>query len=101
MIIEGLFALYWQEIRNLLNLCVFVEASNEACLHRRRLRDVEEREFTVDYINMQYEMTVYPMYLKYIQLTKKYANLIINGESNIELSVKSILETTIKHRSLK
>ena len=43
VIVEGLFALYWEEIRRLLSVCVFVETPDEVCLQRRVKRDVEER----------------------------------------------------------
>ncbi len=88
IIVEGLFGLYWAEVRSAYSLSIFVDAPQEVCFERRSLRDVKERGFEPDYIKFQFETTVLPMYKKYIEATRQHADLVVNGGKRIEESVE-------------
>lgn len=84
LIIEGLFALYTQEIRELEGIKIFVDTPADERFIRRLRRDVRERARTVESITEQYLTTVKPMHDQFIEPTKKYADIIIpQGKSNI------------------
>ena len=83
IIIEGLFALYDKEIRDLEDIKIFVDTASDERFIRRLQRDVHERARTVDSITTQYMSTVRPMHNQFIEPTKQYADVIIpQGKSN-------------------
>ena len=77
IIIEGLFALYDNRIKNILNLKVFVDTKESIRLERRIKRDLRKRERTYESIIKQFNTMVAPMHSQYIEPTKSYADLII------------------------
>jgi len=84
LIIEGLFALYWQPVRDLMHLKVFVDADDTACLARRLTRDVRERGRTPESVRAQYTQSVRPMYQRYIEPTREFADLEVSGQASPE-----------------
>lgn len=83
IIIEGLFALYNKEVRDLEDIKIFVDTAADERFIRRLQRDVNERARTVDSITTQYLQTVKPMHVQFIEPTKQYADVIIpQGKSN-------------------
>lgn len=90
--VEGLFSLYWPELRELLDLKIYVETEDEEC-HRRRLkRDVAERGRSVESIEKQYAETVRPMALAFVRPTKEYADLVVSGAQPIDEGVQICLK---------
>lgn len=77
IIVEGILVLENESLRDLMDLCVFVETDAEERLTRRILRDTRERGRSVESVLNQYITTVKPMHEKYIEPSKKYADLII------------------------
>ncbi|MCX8064396.1 MAG: uridine kinase [Candidatus Hydrogenedentes bacterium] len=96
IIIEGLYALYYEELRTLGNLKIYVEIPNDIALIRRILRDTKERNRSLESIIEQYLKTVKPMYEKYILSTKKFADLVISGEN-----LHQALDTIMNHPKIK
>lgn len=92
LIIEGLFALYWQAVRRLLSLRVFVQAPDEVAFQRRLERDVRERGRTPESVMEQYERTVRPMAERYILPTRRFADLVVSGTDPPERSLARVLE---------
>ena len=83
IIIEGLFALYDKEVRDLEDIKIFVETAADERFIRRLQRDVNERGRTVESITTQYLKTVKPMHDQFIEPTKQYADVIIpQGKTN-------------------
>jgi len=83
LIIEGLFALYTPEIRDLEDIKIFVDTPADVRFIRRLKRDVKERARTVENITEQYLTTVKPMHDQFLEPTKQYADIIIpQGKSN-------------------
>lgn len=91
VIIEGLFTLYWKQLRKLLHARVYVEMEDEICYARRLARDVRERGRTPESVAHQYFTTVRPMAEQFIWPTKRHADLIIRGDSVLEESVAAVL----------
>jgi uridine kinase len=77
IIVEGLHLLAIPEIRELFDLKLFVETSEDIRLIRRINRDQNERGRTVPSILEQYLATVRPMHIEFVEPSKQYADLII------------------------
>ena len=83
LIIEGLFALYTREIRDLEDIKIFVDTPADIRFIRRLKRDVKERARTIESITDQYLTTVKPMHDQFLEPTKQFADIIIpQGISN-------------------
>ncbi|MGD0580861.1 MAG: uridine kinase [Bryobacteraceae bacterium] len=84
MILEGLFALYWPEVRSLMRTRLFVTAPDEVCLARRTARDVCQRARSPESVRWQFETTVRPMAHLHILPTQAHANLVLTGTDPID-----------------
>jgi uridine kinase len=91
LIVEGLYALYWENIRNLFNLKVFVDLDDKIAFKRRVERDVRERGSTRENVVRQYRTIVRPMFDKYVFPTRDYADMILNGTKTVEESAERIV----------
>ena len=90
-LIEGLFALHWEAVREMLNVKVYVGAGDGVCLRRRIERDVRERGRTPESVLVQYRTTVEPMARQYVLPTAAFASLVVDGEARIEESLAAAL----------
>jgi uridine kinase len=87
LILEGILALHRAEIRNILDLKVFVTTRPEECLRRRIHRDVAERGRTRESVIEQYEATVWPMAMEYVLPSRDFADIVVSGEEPLEQSI--------------
>ena len=87
IIIEGILILAERELRDLLDIKVFVDTDADIRFIRRLKRDIEERERSVQSVIEQYLSTVRPMHLDFVEPSKRYADLIIpeGGENQVAL----------------
>ena len=98
LIIEGIFALYNDDILKLLDYKVFLDVSKDICIERRINRDIINRERTKEDIKNQINNTVLPMYNKFIKPTKLYADIIIkkiDEQDNDYVKLMSIINQNI------
>jgi uridine kinase len=91
LIVEGLFVLYWPELRKMLDTRVYVQTDPTVCYHRRLTRDVAERGRTPESVREQYERTVRPSAEWFVHPTAKYANLVVSGEEPFERSTTAVI----------
>ena len=91
VILEGLFALYWPELRALLDFKLYVDAPDEVCFDRRLKRDVAERGRTPDSVHWQFEETVKPMAHLHILPTMAHADLVLSGLDPLDESCHQAL----------
>ncbi|MGA1998762.1 MAG: uridine kinase [Terriglobales bacterium] len=91
LILEGLFALYWDDLRPLLATKVYVDAPDDVCLARRQVRDVLERGRTAESVHKQYVETVRPMADLYVRPTRRFADVVVSGEVPLEQSSAAVL----------
>ncbi len=97
LVIEGLFALYWRELRDLARTKVFVDASDDVCLARRQVRDVAERGRTVESVMAQYKQTVQPMGVMHVRPTLEYADVVVSGLQPQSRSVETVLQHVLQN----
>jgi uridine kinase len=91
MIVEGLHVFYSTAVRELLDLKVFVDIGKAISLSRRVERDVRERGRTPESVVQQFSKHVIPMYEGYIEPTREFADLVVDGERPLEESLGAML----------
>ena len=91
IIIEGLFMLWDDDIRNGLNLKVFLDTDADIRLGRRMIRDAIEYGIDVRQIYQIYVDVLRPMHMEFIEPTKHYANLILKWPLSIREEVAILL----------
>ena len=99
VILEGLFALYKEELRKLMDLKIFVSAPDDIRLIRRIKRDIAERGRDIDSIIEQYLNFVRPMYIEYVKPTKNYADIIIQNEKSFKSALNLLIALVKEHHN--
>ncbi|MGV7208918.1 uridine kinase [Oxalobacteraceae bacterium A2-2] len=82
IVIEGLFALYDPDLRDMMSLKIFVDTASDIRFIRRMQRDITERGRSVASVVGQYLETVRPMHKQFIEPTKRHADIIIPHGAN-------------------
>ena len=77
IVLEGILLFFESKLREMMDIRIFMETALDICLIRRLKRDIKERGRSLDAILKQYEETVRPMYLQFIDPSKRYADLIV------------------------
>ncbi len=99
IIIEGILVLTNPDLRDLMDVKVFVDADPDDRLSRVILRDIVERGRSVNKVLERYEKTVKPMYLQFIEPTKRYADIIVpqGGNNLVAINIlASLIEKTLR-----
>ena len=91
---EGILALFHPDIRDLIDIKIYVETDDDIRIIRRITRDIEKRDRTFSSVIEQYYQTVRPMHIKFVEPTKKYADIIIPEGGRNKVAV-DILRTKI------
>ena len=84
IIVEGILIFENEALRDLMDIRIFVDTDADVRLCRRIIRDVNERGRTLESVLHQYQQTVKPMHEKYVEPSKKYADLVVpEGGKNL------------------
>ncbi|MGK2960232.1 MAG: uridine kinase [Candidatus Malihini olakiniferum] len=89
IILEGILLLTEVRLRAELNFSIFVDTPLDICLLRRMRRDVNERGRSMDSVMEQYQKTVRPMFLQFIEPSKQYADIIVphGGKNRVAIDI--------------
>lgn len=102
IIVEGIMILQDIQLRNLLDIKIYVDTDDDVRIIRRILRDINERGRTIQSVIKQYLEVVKPMHEQFIEPTKKYADIIIpEGGQNkvaIDIMVSKIKQILIENK---
>ena len=90
ILVEGIFVLSVEKLRNLMDLKLFVEAPDYLMVSRRIIRDAEERGYDLHDVIYRYQHHVTPAFKQHIEPAKQWADLIIPNYSNFETALKVI-----------
>ena len=82
VILEGILIFSQAELRDLMDLKIYIETDADERILRRARRDIGERGRQLDDVIEQYLSTVKPMHNQYVEPTKTYADVILNGGLN-------------------
>ncbi len=104
IIFEGIFTLFDQAIREMLDIKVFLHVDSDIRFTRRLNRDFKERKRSLESIINQYYETVRPMHSKYLEPQKQYADFVVGEETDIAADILAakitqILNATVDSRS--
>lgn len=91
IIIEGILALHWEDVRKLIETRVYVDLGEEICLERRIERDIHERGRNREGVLEQYYSTVLPSAKQYVYPTRDYADIVVTGNDDIQHEVESVI----------
>ena len=100
IIVEGILVFTDPKLRKLMDIKIFVDADDDDRLMRVMARDIVERGKTVDWVIERYSKTVKPMYLQFIEPSKRYADIIIpqGGHNKVAIDVISAtIEKSLKN----
>lgn len=87
ILFEGIFSLYDEDIRKLCDITAFLHVEADIRFIRRLHRDVEERGRSLDSVISQYYETVRPMYQKYLDPQRQFADFIVGEETDIAAGI--------------
>lgn len=88
ILVEGLFVLHHEPVRELFDLRIFIDASEDAQLDRRLKRDAKERGYGAEDVLYQWEHHVLPAYRNYLLPYRHLCDLHVVNESGFERAVK-------------
>ena len=91
IIIEGILIFADPDLRDLMDIKVFVDTDADARFIRRLQRDVAERGRTMDSVIEQYLGTVKPMHFEFVEPTKRYADIILPQGGHNAVAVDMLL----------
>ena len=89
VIVDGILILAEPELRELMDIRVFVETDSDLRFIRRLLRDTQERGRSVDSVIRQYQETVRPMHLEFVEPSRRHADVIVpfGRENTVAISM--------------
>ena len=96
IIIEGILIFTCPELRNQMDIKIFVDADDDDRLMRVMERDISERGKDVHWVIERYSRTVKPMYLQFIEPSKRYADVIIPQGGHNKVAIEVITATVEK-----
>ena len=95
IIVEGILIFTCKELRDQMNIKIFVDADDDDRLMRIIVRDIAERGRTIETAIEHYCDTVKPMYLQFIEPSKRYADIIVPQGGHNKVAI-DILTTTVE-----
>jgi uridine kinase len=97
IIVEGILCLAPKELRDLMNIRIFVDCEADLRLSRVIQRDIIERGRNVAQVLERYEKTVRPSHLQFIEPTKRYADIIVPQGGQNTVAIDIITQFIEKH----
>ena len=101
IIIEGILIFTCKRLREQMDIKIFVDADDDDRLMRVMARDISERDKDVHWVIERYSRTVKPMYLQFIEPSKRYADIIIpqGGHNKVAIDViTATIEKSLKDK---
>ena len=97
IIVEGILIFESEALRNLMDIRIFVDTDADVRLCRRIRRDVKKRGRSLESVLDQYQQTVKPMHEKYVEPSKKFADLVVPEGGKNYVALDMILGRIQRH----
>ena len=97
IIVEGILIFADEALRNLMDSRIFVDTDADIRLCRRIKRDVNKRGRSLESVLNQYQQTVKPMHEKYVEPSKKYANIVVPEGGKNMVALEMIIDRIRRH----
>jgi len=91
VLVDGILALADPALRECFDLRVFVDAPESLRLERRMRRDVSERGRSAESVRSQYETTVRPMHVQFVEPSRAHADWVLSNESELARVTQTLL----------
>ena len=101
VILEGTMVLTHQQIRDRMDIKIYMETDADVRFIRRLQRDINERSRTMEDVIEQYMNTVRPMHEEFVEITKKYADIILpkGGDNSVAVDlIQTKIQTLLKEK---
>lgn len=101
IVIEGILLFTDPHLRDLMDIRIFVDTDSDICFIRRLQRDTAERGRSMESVVDQYQQTVRPMFLKFVEPSKRYADIIVphGGKNRIAIELVQAIMKEVLHQS--
>lgn len=96
IVIEGILIFENEEIRKLLDIKIYVDTDSDIRILRRIERDMAERGRTLESIMHRYRTMVRPMHIRFVEPTKRYADIIVPEGGHNKIAIDMII-SRLKH----
>jgi len=93
IIVDGILVLADAELRERMDIKLYVDADPDVRFIRRLERDINERARSMDSVIRQYHESVRPMHLEFVEPSKRYADVIIPRGGHNRVAVKMVITT--------
>ena len=92
IVLEGILIFYDPELRDLMDIKVYIDADADVRFIRRLGRDIHERGRSVDSVIRQYQESVRPMHLQFVEPLKRYADIIVpeGGHNRVAIDLLKV-----------
>ena len=97
IIVEGILIFENQELRDLMDIRIFVDTDADVRLCRRIKRDVNKRGRTLESVLTQYQDTVKPMHEKYVEPSKKFAHIVVPEDGKNYVALDMVIGRIQRH----
>ena len=97
ILVEGILIFADEALRRRMDIRIFVDTDADIRLCRRIKRDVNKRARSLESVLTQYQQTVKPMHEKYVEPSKRYANLVVPEGGKNEVALDMIVERIKRH----
>ena len=97
IIVEGILIIENEDLRNLMDIRIFVDTDADVRLCRRIKRDVNKRGRSLESVLLQYQQTVKPMHEKYVEPSKKFAHLVVPEGGKNMVALDMIISRIRRH----
>lgn len=101
IVLEGILILDNPELRNLMDMKIYVDTDPDIRFIRRLRRDILERGRSLESVIQQYEESVRPMHLQFVEPSKRFADIIVpeGGYNKVAIDlIKTKIEASLRER---
>lgn len=91
ILVDGILIFTKRKLRDLMDIKIYVDTDADVRFIRRLRRDIEERDRSLDTVVAQYLETVRPMHLKFVEPSKRYADVIIPGGGHNKIAIDMVV----------
>ncbi len=91
ILVDGILIFTKRKLRELMDIKIFVDTDADVRFIRRLIRDINERGRTLDSVVHQYLETVRPMHLKFVEPSKRHADIIIPGGGHNRVAMEMVV----------
>ena len=100
LIMPGTLLLHQNKFDLYVDFSIYIDCSLDTCLLRRIKRDCVERGRTAEFVKEQFQRDVVPMYYEYLAATRRHADLIVSGETEVSYLASQVMEALNLQRIL-